>query len=419
MKARTQARLERKGEGVRTPLSRRSNAKPRARPAVNVVGILLAGALMAGAQTNLLISTFRPDGVVVFNELTNASEYRVEWSTNLVSPTWSTAAPPGIVGIPAAGSGTRSVTVGVAQAGSYYRVVAMLANPSGMALIPAGIFVMGNATNVFPAGDGGTGELPQHAVHVSAFYLDLYEVTKSLWDEVRMWATNQGYAMAIGDGKATHHPVHSVNWYDAVKWCNARSEREGLTPVYYTNAFLMSVYKTGETTNLIVNGSADGYRLPTEAEWEKAARGGVANTRFPWTGYTNKISWSKANYIGNSALYAYDLSGGILGVAAYHPLFDAGGEPCTSPVGHFAPNGYGLHDMAGNVWEWCWDWYLGTYYPESPPNDPRGPAGGSTRVLRGGSWNNRAIQSRVSHRHNSSPINEFTDVGFRCARSVP
>lgn len=284
-----------------------------------------------------------------------------------------------------------------------------------MVLIPAGMFVMGNATNEFPASEGYSAELPQHMVYVSAFYMDIYEVTKALWDEVKAYNGGNGYGYwNIGDGKAPNHPVHSVNWFDMAKWCNARSERDGLTPVYYTDAGFTTVYKTGEIAPF-ADWSAGGYRLPTEAEWEKAARGGAADTRFPWTDYTNKISWAKANYYGLSNNYSFDLDGGS---GAYHPTFATGDYPYTSPVGYFDPNGYGLYDMAGNVWEWCWDWYDSSYYASSPANDPRGPAGPlSYRVRRGGSWYSFATGARVTSR----PLVFFPDadepvIGFRCAR---
>lgn len=301
-----------------------------------------------------------------------------------------------------------------------YRVVASVTNPvsspPNMVLIPAGSFVMGNATNAFPASEGGSDELPQHTVNVSAFYMDVYEVTKALWDEVKAHNGGNGYSyQTTGFGKATNHPVHTVNWSDAVKWCNARSERDGLTPVYYTDAGFTSVYKTG-VIEPFANWPANGYRLPTESEWEKAARGGAAITRFPWTDYTNKISWAKANYLGNSSVYSYDLDGGG---GAYHPTFATGGFPYTNPVGSFAPNGYGLHDMAGNVMEWCWDWYDGSYYASSPPSDPRGPAGPlAERVLRGGAWIGNANDARVANRTRTPGELGDSFIGFRCARGL-
>jgi sulfatase modifying factor 1 len=284
--------------------------------------------------------------------------------------------------------------------------------PSGMVLIPAGNLVMGNATNIFPAGEGQTDELPQHTVNVSGFYMDRHEMTKALWDEVKTWAATHGYAFDhAGSGKAANHPVHTVSWYDVVKWCNARSQKEGLTPCYTANGV---TYKTGNNSNVVCNWSANGYRLPTEAEWEKASRGGVANTRFPWMDYTNKISHAKANYEGRSDIYSYDLSSG------YHPTYATGGTPYSSPVGSFAPNGYGLYDMAGNMEEWCWDWYDGNYYSSSPGTDPKGPASSpdSYRVLRGGSWAARAHYTRCANRGSYYPDVEFDVIGFRCARGL-
>ena len=159
-----------------------------------------------------------------------------------------------------------------------------------MALIPAGSFQMGDTFS-----EGYSAERPVHSVYVSAFSMDSCLVTKALWDTVYNWAITHGYTFDnAGAGKASNHPVQTVNWYDAVKWCNARSEMEALTPCYYTSSALTTVYRTGDlsVSNAAVFWSATGYRLPTEAEWEKAARGGLSGQRFPWG---NTISWTQAN----------------------------------------------------------------------------------------------------------------------------
>lgn len=215
--------------------------------------------------------------------------------------------------------------------------------PTGMALIPAGPFHMGDTFN-----DGQSDERPVHVVSVSAFYMDRYEVTKALWDTVYTWAVANGFAFdRSGAGKGPSHPVQQVNWYDMIKWCNARSEINGLTHVYYTDASQTTVYKTGriDLSENFVKWSANGYRLPTEAEWERAARGNLINNRFPWG---NTITHAQANYT-SSAGYVYDVSP-TLGL---HPTYATGVTPYTSPVGSFPPNSYGLYDMAGNVAEWC------------------------------------------------------------------
>lgn len=277
--------------------------------------------------------------------------------------------------------------------------------PPGMAPIPAGSFTMGNSMD---PNEGHSQELPLHIVHVSAFHMDKHEVTGELWQEVRTWANANGYDLgALGAAKAPDHPVHSVNWYEAVKWSNARSEKEGLVPAYYTEAAHTTVYRTGhvEMRNEWVKWDA-GYRLPTEAEWEQAARGGVEGRRFPWSD-TDTIQHSRANY--DSRSYSYDTSL----TREYHPTFATGGGPYTSPVGYFAPNGYGLCDMAGNVWEWCWDWYGDFYYSASPSTDPRGPEAGSERVVRGSGWASRAFFCRVAARSSRGPTDRYSLYGFR------
>jgi formylglycine-generating enzyme required for sulfatase activity len=240
----------------------------------------------------------------------------------------------------------------------FYRVTALTnitsPPPSGMVLIPAGSFTMGNTLE-----DDYTA-IPI-SVDVSAFYMDTNLVSYSQWQGVYSWATSHGYRFDNdGMGKETNHPVQMVNWYDCVKWSNARSAQAGLSPVYYTDASLTQVYTNGETDAVYPNWAAKGYRLPTEAEWEKAARSGLSNLRFPWG---NTIDWSQANYWSfwqnGAPFYNYDLAF----TSGYDPAFiTVGIVPYTSPVGYFPPNGYGLYDMAGNVCQWCWDWYTWTAY---------------------------------------------------------
>lgn len=274
--------------------------------------------------------------------------------------------------------------------------------PDGFALIPAGDFIMGNSIE-----DEDITDAPPHPVTVSAFYMARNLVTKTDWDTLRTWAVNNGYSdLATGAGKAGNHPVQTVSWWDCLKYCNARSQQEGLTPVYTVGGAVM---KTG-TTVPMVNWSANGYRLPTEAEWEKAARGGLIGNRFPWG---DTISHAQANYLAISG-YSYDLSGAV---NDYHPDHATGDFPYTSPVESFAANGYGMRDMSGNVWQWCWDWYGG--YDTDSPVDPRGPLSGSFRVLRGGSWGDPAFNCRVANRYASPPDNDNTSdtFGLRVVRS--
>jgi len=281
--------------------------------------------------------------------------------------------------------------------------------PEGFALIPAGEFQMGNALSA--SGDGWDDELPVHPVYVSAFYMGKYEVTKELWDEVRAWgmANGRGYTdLAVGN-KGANHPVHSITWYDMVKWCNARSEKEGLIPCYRAAG---AVYKTTNDDAVVCNWSANGYRLPTEAEWEKAARGGLSGKRFPWG---DRISLSQANYYGHPSSFDYDD-----GPAGFHPTYAGNGYPYTSPVGSFAANGYGLYDMAGNVWEGCWDLY--DVYTDASQVDPRGPATspyGPYRVIRGGGWDYYAYGTRCAYRDSGWSGSADIHDGFRLARGQP
>ncbi len=243
---------------------------------------------------------------------------------------------------------------------------------SPFARIPAGSFTMGNSI----AADTDITDASPHTVTVSEFYMAKNLVTWAEYQAVQVWAASNGYTdMAAGYGKADTHPVEMISWWDSIKYCNARSQKEGLTPVYTVNGAVM---KTG-TTVPAVNWTANGYRLPTEAEWEKAARGGLSSA-----------------------------------VNNFHPPHAPRSESYTTPVESFVVNGYGLKDVVGKVWQWCWDCY-GTYDTASPTN-PRGVLSDSSRVLRGGCWDDGAYPCCIADRYSYYPSNTGS-IGLRVARS--
>ena len=256
---------------------------------------------------------------------------------------------------------------------------------SNFSLISAGTFQMGD--NLGDNLDSNP-VAPVHNVYVSKFFIAQTDLTYGEWQRVKTWGDAHGYQFDnAGAGSGPNYPVTDISWYDAVKFCNAKSEMEGLVPSYYTNPSKIwsTIYRVGNInlTNEMVDWAANGYRLPTEAEWEKATRA-LVGKRYP-NGDT--LTTSDANFD-----------------------FSVGG---TTPVKNYASNGYGLQDMAGNVWQWCWDW-LGDYDGVS---DPQGPLTGNFRTARGGAWNSLARDCRVSRRYYLVPQWINGAVGFRLARS--
>lgn len=268
---------------------------------------------------------------------------------------------------------------------------------ANFARIEGGSFTMGDSLD-------GLTDAPVHSVNVSTVYLFKTEVSKVQWSQVRTWALNNGYPdLVAGYPSSANSPAMSVSWYDVVKWCNARSEMEALTPCYYTDGAQTTVYKTGQVdvTNAMVRWDANGYRLPTEAEWEKAARGGFSGRRFPWG---DTITHNEASYYSSSS-YPYDVST----TRGIHPDY-------LTPVGFFATNGFGLSETSGSVWEWCWDWYDASFYGSSPASNPMGPATGSNRARRGGAYQSFAHRTRCAHRDLETPTLLHPTQGFRIAR---
>jgi len=231
---------------------------------------------------------------------------------------------------------------------------------SALVLIPAGEFLMGYEGG-FPA------ERPVHRVFTDAFYLSKYPVTNAQYkqfvdetgrhvpylDDRRMQFDNWDQEMRVYPPGRGHYPVVLVSWHDAMAYCEWA-----------------------------------GGRLPTEAEWEKAARGGLEGKLYPWG---DEIAPTLANYDNREG---------------------------TTPVGSYPANGYGLYDMAGNVWEWVADWYDAKYYARSSERNPQGPENGTVRVLRGGAWLLFPQFCRVAYRFRNSPDFRFNLIGFRLARSL-
>lgn len=252
-------------------------------------------------------------------------------------------------------------------------IITSKTSPNEMILIPAGTFQMGNTGAYW----GVIDEKPIHTVTISrAFYMSKYEITQSQY--LAVMGNNPSYF--IGDNL----PVERVTWYNAVGFCNALSQLEGKTPCYTING-----------ADVTCNYEANGYRLPTEAEWEYACKAG-ATTDF----YSGSLIHEK-----DSPIDPYlDTIGWYWGNA----------NRTTHTVGQKQPNAFGLYDMSGNVFEWCWDWY--SSYSSTAVTDPIGALSGAERSARSGSRTCYAYCCRSTFRGHSNPVNSFDDTGFRIVR---
>lgn len=330
--------------------------------------------------------------------------YRVEWSENVEAGPWWPFLRAEELGR------TGSVRVFVAPA------------PEGFALVPGGRFRMGDLLNDHR-------EIQDvHDVELSPFLMSRFETTNEEYCEIMNWAYTSGLVlvqsnnivgvdgrvyMALGrydseiayeggrfvvrEGRE-HHPVAYVSWYGAAAYCNYRSIKDGLEPCYDVGTWT-------------VDPSRNGYRLPTESEWECAARGGLEARRFPWAD-SDVITHAYANYRSNTNVW-YDQSP----TRGFHPVY-GNSRPRSSPVGSFAANHYGLYDMIGNIYEWVHDW--AARYERVFQRDPLGPATGTFKVLRGGSWYTTAERATCAARYVSArPEEAIGDVGFRVVVRVP
>jgi formylglycine-generating enzyme required for sulfatase activity len=334
------------------------------------------------APKNLRATNIGTDGATVNWEGSGAGvKYRIWWNTR------NDAA-----GAKEVGSGTESLSMrvsGLAEGTAHYFWVSAerdglssgkspvlsvktaaaappeMPMPRNMVRIPAGTFTMGS-----PANEAGRdSDEVQRQVRISKdFLMGKYEVTQAEWKAVM--GSNPSYF------KGDNLPVECVSWYDAIEYCNALSKKEGLTPTYTING-----------TSVTWNKNANGYRLPTEAEWEYACRAGTTTAYYSGSG-VDSAGWYGSNS-GNK----------------------------THPVGEKTANKWGLHDTHGNVWEWCWDWYGD--YAKGSQTDPTGASSGSNRVIRGGGWFNIAANARSASRDWITPSSRYDILGFRLVRSAP
>ncbi len=316
------------------------------------------------------------------------------------------------------------------------RLTGPLTPPGGMVFVSGGPFQMGD-----PWDEGNFDELPVHTVYLSPYFIDRYELTNRQYADALDWAWGQGGLIEVTDGGLVKkagdseeycdtttsssysritwngstfnvvagkesHPMVQVSWYGAVAYCNWRSTMEGRQPCYVL-------------WNWGCNFDANGYRLPTEAEWEKAAG---------WDP-TQVLHYRFGEHTDGCGRGC--LEGRRANTAGSGDPFENGVDPRTTPVGYYdgtthgsyatqdARSYYGCYDMSGSVWEMCSDWHSAYYYPSSPGADPRGPATGVYRSSRGGGWYDSPGFSRSADRFGFTPANRRMALGLRCSMRVP
>jgi len=290
--------------------------------------------------------------------------------------------------------------------------------PDGMARIPAGTFIMGSPENE----PNRFGNETQHSVRLKkSFYMGKYQVTQAQWKAVmgKTIGQQQGEDDTNDWGRGDNYPIYYVTWYDTIEFCNKLSIKEGLSPVYSLNGKTNPAEwgAQGEDwDSMVMDKNKNGYRLPTEAEWEYACRGNYpkkateTNTKPFGIGDGTKMVSGMANFY---VTYPYDLAHDPAG--SYNDESATGNEDKTTTVGKYSPNNYGLYDMHGNVWEWCWDWYKEDITTDN--TDPTGAVTGSYRVGRGGSWFDDGRGLCSAHRGYGGPSSRIEGLGFRLVRS--
>jgi formylglycine-generating enzyme required for sulfatase activity len=268
--------------------------------------------------------------------------------------------------------------------------------PGAMVLVTGGTFTMGDSK-----AEGPAEEIPVHSVTVGDFSIGKYELTQAEWAE---YITPAVYDFGAG----ANHPVYYASWFEILRYCNFRSLDEGLTPCYiiaastdpadwpappvYSSDSSFSVYNAVEC-----NWSANGYRMPTEAEWEYAARGG--------SDHAQDFRYSGSETVEDVAWFGDNAPNGV------------------QAIGGKSPNQLGLYDMSGNLYEFCWDWFGSDYYTTcdlmGTVTDPTGPGSGDMRIVRGGGWGGAAANCRVAGRFRDYPVSAFSHTGVRLVRTAP
>ena len=264
-------------------------------------------------------------------------------------------------------------------------------------------FAMGSAS-------GFDDEKPVLNIHFTYdFWIDTSEVTQGEYDRL-MRATYPGYiapSWGLPYGAGADFPAYLVEWDDAVLYCNARSKEKGFDTVY-TYSTIAGIPGNGcRLSDVVAHTDRNGFRLPTEAEWEYAARA-ASSMDFFWG--KNAASYPATAVDSAECDLHMVWAGNSWELSSDNPAFG------THRVASRSPNAWGLYDMHGNVWEWCHDWYDAQYYSNSPGTDPYGPDSGDWHSLRGGSWGNDTEHLRVSNRQFVVPDYLFNFIGFRVAR---